>query len=358
MVTRARYGIVTVMSTLSAQLTLSDFDYPLPEELIAQEPAPVRDRSRLLVLERGSSALRHLNFSDIRTLLRPGDLLVLNDTRVLPCRIIARKPGGGKAELFLLEEQGVNRWTALVRGGLDRGRTVAVAPGIEAEIVAVAEDGVRTLRFHGTPDIRTVLPEVGRMPLPPYIRREVRPEDGDRYQTVYARHEGAVAAPTAGLHFTAELLRSLEEEGVGSATVTLHVGPGTFQPVRTEDLSLHRMHAERYEVPEATAERISQVRGAGGRVIAVGTTTVRTLETAAQAEGTVRPGAGRSELFITPGFRFRVVDGMVTNFHLPKSTLVMLAAAFAGRERLLETYREAVRLRYRFFSYGDAMLVL
>ena len=196
------------------------------------------------------------------------------------------------------------------------------------------------------------------MPLPPYIRREVRPEDGDRYQTVYAEREGAVAAPTAGLHFTSQLLRALEEEGIGSAIVTLHVGPRTFQPVRTEDLSLHRMHAERYEVPDATAERIARTRSAGGRIIAVGTTTVRTLETAAQADGTVRPGAGRSELFITPGFRFRVVDGMVTNFHLPRSTLVMLVSAFAGRERVLEAYREAVRLRYRFFSYGDAMLVL
>ena len=346
------------MSTLSAQLTLSDFDYPLPEELIAQMPAPARDRSRLLVLDRASPSVRHHVFADIRALLRPGDLLVLNDTRVIPCRIIARKPGGGKAELFLLEEQGVNCWRALVRGGIDRGRTMTVAAGIEAEVVAVDVDGVRTVRFHGTPDIRAVLPEVGRIPLPPYIRREVRPDDQERYQTVYASREGAVAAPTAGLHFTGPLLEALEQDGIGNATVTLHVGPGTFQPVRTEDLSLHRMHAERYEVPEGTTERIVRARSAGGRIIAVGTTTVRTLETAAQADGIVRPGAGRSELFIMPGYRFRAVDGMITNFHLPKSTLLMLVSAFAGRERVLDAYALAVRERYRFFSYGDAMLVL
>ncbi len=346
------------MSTLPLQYALSDFDYELPGELIAQTPAAVRDASRLLVLDRGGGPLRHRVFSEIGSFLRPGDLLVLNDTRVLPCRLLARKSGGGGAELFLLEEEGLNRWRALVRGSIDAGRVLEVGQGIRVEVLTVHDDGSRTVRFQGVQDIRAVLPELGRTPLPPYIRREPAAEDRERYQTVYAAQEGAVAAPTAGLHFTDGLLRALRQNGVLTAFLTLHVGPGTFQPVRSERIDAHRMHAERYEVPQGTADLINSARPEGRRVIAVGTTTVRALETAALQDGRVRPGEGSSELFITPGFRFQVIDGLVTNFHLPRSTLLMLVSAFAGRERVLKAYSAAVSERYRFYSYGDAMLVL
>lgn len=336
---------------------LSDFDYDLPEELIAQTPAPVRDRSRLLVLDRASGSVSHCTFSDAVDRFVPGDVLVLNDTRVVPCRLAARKAGGGKAELFLLEELGVNRWTALVRGGVDKGRTATVAPGVGAEVIDRADDGFSTVRFFGTPDIRALLGSIGRVPLPPYIRRDPGAEDRERYQTVYAAREGAVAAPTAGLHFTTDLLERIRSRGVATATVTLHVGPGTFQPVRVDEVVRHRIHPERYEVPEATASLVNRARHEGRRIIAVGTTTVRALESAAGG-GTVTAGAGSTDLFILPGHCFRAVDGMVTNFHLPRSTLLMLVAAFAGREHVLAAYREAVRERYRFYSYGDAMLVL
>jgi S-adenosylmethionine:tRNA ribosyltransferase-isomerase len=345
-------------SPVSEHLRLSDFDYDLPDELIAQAPAEDRDRSRLLVLERQTSAVVHRVFLDIGEYLVPGDLLVLNDTKVFPCRLQARKAGGGKAELFLLEEKGINLWQALVKGGVDAGKTVTVAPDIEAEVLSETRDGIRLVRFRGVTDIRARLGDLGRTPLPPYIKREPVAEDRDRYQTVYASREGAVAAPTAGLHFTGELLKWMRDRGIGTAMVTLHVGPGTFQPVRTEDIARHRMHAERYEVPTNTAEQVNRARSEGRRIIAVGTTSVRALETAARTDGKVHGGAGSSELFITPGYRFNVVDGMITNFHLPKSTLLMLVSAFAGRENVLSAYREAVRQRYRFFSYGDAMLIL
>ena len=345
-------------SPVSEHLKLSDFDFDLPEELIAQTPAEERDRSRLLVLDRKTGVVSHRTFSDITAYLVPGDLLVLNDTRVFPCRLPARKAGGGKAELFLLEEKGINLWHALVKGGIDAGRTVSVAPGIDAEVLSVSSDGIRLVRFHGTADIRTRLNDLGRTPLPPYIRREPTAQDVQRYQTVYASREGAVAAPTAGLHFTGELLQRLRDQGIGTAMVTLHVGPGTFQPVRTKYIAEHRMHSEQYEIPAATAEAVNRARSEGRRVIAVGTTSVRALETAARGDGKVRGGEGSSELFITPGYRFNVIDGMITNFHLPKSTLLMLVAAFAGRERILSAYGDAVGQRYRFFSYGDAMLIL
>ena len=342
----------------AGQNRLSDFDYDLPDDLIAQVPAPERDRSRLLVLDRETGAVSHRTFSDLADLLVPGDVLVLNDTRVFPCRLVARKPGGGKAELFLLEELGVNRWTALVKGGVDAGKRVSVAPGVDAEIVSAAEDGIRTVRFEGPADIRPLLANLGRVPLPPYIKRDPGSDDRERYQTVYASCEGAVAAPTAGLHFTGELLDRLRGRGIVTVTVTLHVGPGTFQPVRAEDITQHRMHPERYAVPAGTAAEVEQARSEGRRVIAVGTTAVRALETSAAGDGRVRGGEGLSDLFIIPGFRFQAVDGMITNFHLPKSTLLMLVAAFGGRERMLAAYREAVKERYRFYSYGDAMLVL
>jgi len=343
---------------VSEHLRLSDFDFDLPEELVAQAPAEDRDRSRLLVLDRQNGAVVHRVFSDLGEYLVPGDLLVLNDTKVIPCRLQARKAGGGKAELFLLEEKGINLWQALVKGGVNAGKTVFVAPDIGAEMLSEARDGIRLVRFHGVTDIRERLNDLGRTPLPPYIKREPVAEDRDRYQTVYASREGAVAAPTAGLHFTGELLQGIRDRGIGTAMVTLHVGPGTFQPVRTEDIARHRMYAERYEVPAGTADQVNRARAEGRRIIAVGTTSVRALETAARTDGKVHGGAGSSELFITPGYRFNVVNGMVTNFHLPKSTLLMLVAAFAGKEQVLSAYGEAVRQRYRFFSYGDAMLIL
>lgn|SRR5574341_94890 len=338
------------------QLRLSDFDYDLPEQLIAQEPPARRGSSRLMVLDRRTGRTEHRLFPDIEACLKPGDVLVVNTTKVFPCRLMARKPGGGKAEVFLLSEKGTNIWEALIKGA-GAGRKLTIDRGIEAEIEAEHPDGTRIVRFHGTRDIREVLPELGKTPLPPYIKREADARDRERYQTVYADKEGAVAAPTAGLHFTGDLLSRLVEKGVEIVPVTLHVGPGTFQPVRVDAIAEHRMHPERYDIPEDSALRINRARTEGRRVIAVGTTSVRTLETAADARGTVCPGSGLSSLFIRPGHSFRIVDGMITNFHLPKSTLLMLVAAFAGREAVLAAYGAAADLKYRFYSYGDAMLI-
>jgi S-adenosylmethionine:tRNA ribosyltransferase-isomerase len=342
----------------AAQLRLSDFDFDLPDALIAQEPSSERDRSRLLVLNRSTGGIEHRIFSDIDRYLVPGDLLILNNTKVFPCRLLAKKPGGGKAEIFLLTEQGANVWEALVKGGVGIGRRLSLTAGIEAEIVDEGADSVRTVRFHGINDIRTALPEIGRTPLPPYIKREASASDRDRYQTVYAAPEGAVAAPTAGLHFTAELLQRLREKGIEIATVTLHVGPGTFQPVRVDSIAEHRMLPEQYLISEDAATQINRAKADNRRVIAVGTTSVRTIETAAHQDGTVVAGAGSSELFIYPGYRFKITDGIITNFHLPKSTLLMLVSSFAGRETILSAYRTAIKEKYRFYSYGDAMLVL
>lgn len=345
-------------SPVAENLTLSDFDFDLPESLIAQEPSVQRDRSRLLAINRMSGSIAHCFFSDIEQYLVPGDLLVLNDTKVFPCRLLAKKPGGGRAEIFLLSEQGVNLWDALVKGGVSAGKTLNITPGIEAEITGEGADNIRKVRFHGINDIRTILPEIGKTPLPPYIKREADMTDRERYQTVYAAHEGAVAAPTAGLHFTGGLLQRLETKGIQLAKVTLHVGPGTFQPVRVETITDHRMLPERYSITEDAAARINSAKGDGRRVIAVGTTSVRTIETAAAGGNSVVPGEGRSELFIYPGYQFTVTDGIVTNFHLPKSTLLMLVSAFAGRERILLAYRTAVAEKYRFYSYGDAMVIV
>ncbi len=340
------------------QLRLSDFDYKLPESLIAQEPCPVRDQSRLMVLKRGTPESEHRVFSDIEKYLVPGDVLVLNNTKVFPCRLLARKPGGGKAEIFLLSEQGPNLWHALIKGVAPAVRRLNITSDIEAEILSSGDNGVKSVRFSGAADIRQILPRIGKTPLPPYIKREPLGADRDRYQTVYAAYEGAVAAPTAGLHFTPGLLERLEAKGVLSAFVTLHVGPGTFQPVRTELITEHRMLSERYEISRDAAAVINRAKEEGRRVIAVGTTSVRTLETAASEDGSVRNGEGNSTLFIYPGFTFRIIDGLITNFHLPKSTLIMLVSAFEGRERILSAYRTAVAERYRFYSYGDAMMVL
>jgi S-adenosylmethionine:tRNA ribosyltransferase-isomerase len=346
-----------MIAPTTEQLRLADFDYDLPESLIAQEPAAQRDRSRLMVLKRDSNSIEHRIFSDIEQYLIPGDLLVLNDTKVFPCRLLAKKPGGGKAEIFLLAERGPNLWDALVKGGVAKGKMMSLASGIEAEVTEDREDGVRTISFHGIRDIRAVLPEIGKTPLPPYIKRDPTAADLERYQTVYAKQSGAVAAPTAGLHFTDELLNTLKTKGVEFATVTLHVGPGTFQPVRVESIAEHRMLPELYSISARAADRINRAKAERRRVIAVGTTSVRAVETASQENGEVIAGEGSSTLFIYPGYRFKTIEGIITNFHLPKSTLLMLVSAFAGRERVLAAYREAVAKQYRFYSYGDAMMI-
>ena len=340
----------------------SDFDYALPASSIAQEPA-LRGESRLLVLDR-TGPERHARVRDLPRLLRPGDLLVLNDTRVIPARLYGRSAGGGKMEILLVEPLGEREWDALVKPGRRArpGARFEIGEGLVAEVTTKREDGRYRLRF--SEPVEPHLERLGHIPLPPYIHRPDTPEDRERYQTVYARRPGAVAAPTAGLHFTSELLREIETVGVEIARVTLHVGIGTFKPVSAERIEEHRMERERYEIGEETAEAIRRARAAGRRIVAVGTTVVRTLEGAAVAGGgEVRAGSGSTGLFIYPdspdgpGFHFQVVDALLTNFHLPRSTLLMLVSAFAGRERVLAAYAEAVREGYRFYSYGDAMLL-
>jgi S-adenosylmethionine:tRNA ribosyltransferase-isomerase len=340
----------------------SDFDYDLPASSIAQEPAP-RGESRLLVLDR-TGPERHARVRDLPRLLRPGDLLVLNDTRVIPARLYGRSAGGGKMEILLIEPLAEREWDALVKPGRRArpGARFEIGEGLLAEVIDKREDGRYRLRF--SEPVEPHLERLGHIPLPPYIHRPDTPEDRERYQTVYARRPGAVAAPTAGLHFTSELLREIAEAGVEIARVTLHVGIGTFKPVSAERIAEHRMERERYEIGEETAEAIRRARAAGRRIVAVGTTVVRTLEGAAVAGGgEVRAGSGATDLFIypdspdSPGFRFQVVDALLTNFHLPRSTLLMLVSAFAGRERVLAAYEEAIREGYRFYSYGDAMLL-
>jgi S-adenosylmethionine:tRNA ribosyltransferase-isomerase len=336
-----------------------DFDYELPASSIAQQPLP-RGESRLLVLDRAGPE-RHSRVRDLPGLFRPGDLLVVNDTRVIPARLFGRRPGGGRMEILLVEPAGEREWEALVKPGRRArpGTVIELAPGLAAEVVAGHGDGRHRLRF--SEPVEPHLERLGHVPLPPYIHRPDTPEDRERYQTVYARRPGAIAAPTAGLHFTEEILRRIEEAGAAIARVTLHVGIGTFRPVAAERVEDHRMDAERYEIGEEAAAAVRQARersrAGAGRVVAVGTTVVRTLEAAALAGGgEIRAGAGSTDLFITPGFRFQAVDALLTNFHLPRSTLLMLVSAFAGRERVLEAYAEAVREGYRFYSYGDAML--
>lgn len=347
-------------------MKVDEFDYELPDELVAQVPAPQRDTSRLLVLERDTATVTHRRFVDLPELLGPGDLLVVNDTRVRGARLWGRKPTGGQVELLVVEpvsDCDADSWRALVRPAarLRPGTTVTVNERLDIELMR--RDGeawiVRLRAAGGDPDAE--LERCGTMPLPPYIRRHPGDSrdalDRERYQTVFARCPGAIAAPTAGLHFTPEILAALGGRGVEQVGLTLHVGIGTFQPVRVDDIEQHRMHAEQLEIPDATAAAVEACRDRGGRVIAVGTTVVRALEAAAREPGTVRTWRGPCDLFIYPGFRFQVVDAMITNFHLPRSTLLMLVAAFAGLEPVLAAYREAVQERYRFFSYGDAMLI-
>jgi S-adenosylmethionine:tRNA ribosyltransferase-isomerase len=343
---------------------LSDFDYELPERLIAQEPLPRRDASRLMAVDRASGRVSHRSFRDLPALLHAGDLLVLNDTRVVPARLLGTKPTGGKVEVLLLERVGGTDREPIHRCLLDSskparpGTRIAFEGGVGARVLARSGEGYEIALESPGGDPVGEFHRLGSVPLPPYIRRAARDPrealDRERYQTVYAHRPGAVAAPTAGLHFTRALLAEIASRGVGVERLTLHVGPGTFLPVRVENVEEHVMPAEDYDLPPATASAVERTRRNGGRVVAVGTTVVRALEFATEPDGTVRPGAGRCDLFIRPGYAFRSVDAMVTNFHLPRSTLLMLVSAFAGRERVLAAYRQAVNEGYRFYSYGDA----
>ena len=343
-------------------MLISDFDFALPPELIAQEPSEERDASRLLVLDRRTGAIEHRVFRDLPDLLAPGDLLVRNRSRVIPARLLGRRDSGGEAEVLLVRDRGEGRWEALVRPGryLRPGQRVTVDDDLSVvvESEATAEDSRRLVRLLSRArDVPAALERCGHVPLPPYVRRPDRAADRERYQTIYARERGSVAAPTAGLHFTDAVLGRLRARGVETADVVLHVGPGTFRPVTAERVEDHRVQPEEFLLPEETVDAVARAKARGGRVIAVGTTTVRTLEASAMGRGTIVPGGGETSLVIVPGFRFQAVDALVTNFHLPRSSLLLLVAAFAGRERVLAAYAEAVRSRYRFYSYGDAMFI-
>ena len=337
----------------------SDFYYDLPQELIAQTPMEKRDGSRLMPLARRTGETGHRHFYDLPSLLRPGDCLIMNDSRVLPARLLGRRlPGGGACEVLLLTDKGENVWECLVRPGrkLRAGARMTFGDGsLTAEVAEELADGNRLVRFAYEGIFLEVLERLGKMPLPPYIKEEL--QDQERYQTVYSKVLGSAAAPTAGLHFTPELLRELESKGVNLGYVTLHVGLGTFRPVKEEAIEDHDMHSEFCTVPPETAELINLTKAAGGRVICVGTTSCRTLESWAGEDGHMEARSGWTNIYLYPGSRFKVMDGLVTNFHLPESTLIMLVSAFAGREAVLAAYREAVKERYRFFSFGDAMFI-
>ena len=341
------------------RLKTSDFYYDLPQELIAQTPLDRRDGSRLMVLNKQTGATRHLHFYDLPTLLRPGDCLVLNDSRVLPARLLGhREPSGGAVEVLLLVDRGDKVWECLVRPGkkLREGARLSFGDGLlTAEVLEVCEGGNRLIRFHYDGIFLELLERLGRMPLPPYIKAEL--QDPERYQTVYSREVGSAAAPTAGLHFTKELLQQVQNMGVDLAYVTLHVGLGTFRPVKEEEITDHEMHAEFCTISQEAADTINAAKHRGGRVICVGTTSCRTIESWAAEDGTLQASSGWTSIYIYPGYRFKVLDCLITNFHLPESTLVMLVSALAGREHILAAYEEAVRERYRFFSFGDAMFI-
>lgn len=344
------------------EMDVSQFDFELPEELIAQEPAPKRSGSRLMVVNRENQTVEHRRFPDLLEYLHPGDVLVLNDTRVRPARLVGVKEGtGARIELLLLNPLGGDRWEALVKPAkrVKEGTVVRFGDGklqaVAQEMTDAAGGRVFQLQYQEQ-DLEILLERLGEMPLPPYIHRRL--DEPERYQTVYSRAVGSAAAPTAGLHFTEDLLNRAKEKGVKIVTITLHVGLGTFRPVTAESVEEHQMHAEFYEVSEEAAEQIRVAKAKGNRVVAVGTTSVRTLETVARDHGEIRAARGWTDIFIYPGFRFRVTDALLTNFHLPKSTLLMLVSAFSSRELMLQAYRTAVREKYRFFSFGDAMLIL
>ena len=336
----------------------SDFSFYLPEELIAQTPLERRDASRLLCLDKVSGTTEHRVFSELPELLRPGDCLVMNDSRVLPARLMGARETGGAVEVLLLRDLGGGRWKCMTRPGRKTkpGTRLIFGGGeLEAEVLEVAEGGNRIIEFKYDGIFLEVLERLGRMPLPPYIKAEL--EDGERYQTVYSRELGSAAAPTAGLHFTKELLAKIAEKGVRECFVTLHVGLGTFRPVKAEDIEEHEMHSEFCIIPEETARIITETKRAGGRIVCVGTTSCRTVESFANKDGTMDAKSGWTNIFIYPGYKFKCLDALITNFHLPESTLIMLVSALAGREHVLAAYKEAVEKRYRFFSFGDAMFI-
>ena len=337
----------------------SDFDYYLPEELIAQTPVEPRDSSRLLVYDRKDESIKHKIFRDICDVLQKGDLLVVNDTKVLPARIYGETEHGGKVEILLLKRRSINEWETLVKPGrkAKKGAIWKISDELKAEIIDTTDaEGGRVVRFIYDGVFEDILSRVGEMPLPPYIHEKLK--DQSRYQTVYCKTDGSAAAPTAGLHFTPELMQKLKDKGVEFANVLLHVGLGTFRPVKADEITEHHMHTEFYKIDEENAEKINKAKREGRRVIAVGTTSVRTLESVADENGMVRECSGDTSIFIYPGYKFKCVDGLITNFHLPKSTLIMLVSAFVGREQTLKVYQTAVRERYRFFSFGDACLFL
>ena len=340
-------------------MKLEEFDYYLPEELIAQVPIEKRDESRLMVLHRNNKTIEHKTFKDIIDYLNPGDCLVRNNTKVIPARLYGKKDTGANVEFVLLSRIDGDIWEAMVRPGnkLKPGANVEFGDGIlKATILDILPGGTRRVQFQYEGIFNEILDKIGLMPLPPYIHESLK--DNNRYQTVYAKYDGSAAAPTAGLHFTPELLKKIEEKGVKIANVTLHVGIGTFRPVKEENIEEHQMHTEHYYIKEEDAKKINETKQNGGRVIAVGTTSCRTLETIADEKtGMVKPCEGDTGIYIYPGYKFKCIDGLITNFHLPKSTLVMLVSAFAGREFILNSYNEAVKERYRFFSFGDAMYI-
>ena len=336
-----------------------DFYYELPEELIAQDPLEDRSSSRLLVLDKETGAFSHHVFKEITEYLHEGDCLVINDTKVIPARLIGSKvETNAKIEVLLLKKKENNVWETLVKPGKKAkvGAKISFGDGLlMGEVIDVVEEGNRLIKFDFDGIFEEILDQLGQMPLPPYITHQL--EDKNRYQTVYAKHEGSAAAPTAGLHFTKELLERIQEKGIEIARVTLHVGLGTFRPVKTENILEHHMHSEFYTVTQEAADKINTARKNGGKIIAVGTTSTRTLESVGTEDGTVKAGSGWTQIFIYPGYQFKVIDSLITNFHLPESTLVMLVSALAGREHVLAAYEEAVNEKYRFFSFGDAMLI-
>ena len=338
----------------------SDFYFELPQELIAQDPLEDRSSSRLMVLDRKTGSIEHHIFKDIIQYLNPGDCLVVNDTKVIPARLIGNKIGtDAKIEVLLLKRKENDIWETLVKPGKKAriGAEISFGDGLlKAKVIDIVEEGNRLIQFSYDGIFEEILDQLGQMPLPPYITHQLK--DKNRYQTVYAKHEGSAAAPTAGLHFTPELLKQIEEKGIHIAHVTLHVGLGTFRPVKVEDVTNHHMHSEFYVVEQDQADLINETKKSGHRVIAVGTTSCRTLESATNDEGILIPGSGWTEIFIYPGYRFKMIDSLITNFHLPESTLLMLVSALAGKDQILEAYAQAVKEKYRFFSFGDAMLIL
>jgi S-adenosylmethionine:tRNA ribosyltransferase-isomerase len=342
-------------------MRIEEFDYTLPLSLIAQYPSPHRGESRLMVLHRDRGTIEHKEFQDISSYLNPGDLLIMNNTRVLPARLIGKKETGGKVEVLLIPLWNGNKgeWEVLIKGSgkVKRGMRIQFRQDFSGEIEEV-KDGKGKISFLGQDSIMDILQKIGHIPLPPYIKRGDEPLDRDRYQTVFAERDGAIASPTAGLHFTQSLLQSLRDQGVSTTWITLHIGIGTFAPVKADEIKDHQMEREWVEITKETVREIEQTKARSGKVVAVGTTTTRALESFRNENGGVKSGKGMTSLFIYPPYRFRVMDGLITNFHLPKSTLVMLVSAFAGKDFLMKAYREAVERKYRFYSYGDAMLIL